>query len=476
MALRQLLRRRPLGVAAGLGVGIRLLWVLLGTGTDRFTMPDSSQYVDLAGRMGAFTATSTPDLQLLSLYRPPAYPAFLWLSSLGDPSRVLLIVLVQVLVGGLVNVALCYRLGDLVAGRAVATVAALLLAVDPVSVSHSLLIASEVLTTTFVIGGLVLIAEAQRRPRLRDRALLAAAAGGALGLGSLVRPVALYLIPLGIVLALVAPGAVAAADGERRRRPLATPASWATAGALLLGAAIPAGAWMARNQAISGRPLYSTVQGENLVLYGAGAAAAERGQIRLRYADGGTADPSINSVDPGIGPRADRAAARALGLDPDRVPASVRLSPRFAAETDRALSAEGLDLLVHHPRGIVIVGAYGGARMLLLPGASANVDQLRPSLRVGPVRALVWAWAIGWVVLVDVGAVVGAFVLRRRTSGWSLALIVVPLIYYLLASAGTFAYVRFRVPVSPLLCILAAAAVVWVDDRRRRQGSGEPSS
>lgn len=467
MRLRSL-DRRLLAVCA-VGAGLRLGWVLLGTGTDRFLFFDAPDYLTLSEQFPGYLAGGpNSTVEVMSLWRTPLYPAFQWLTSLGDPHRYLLIVIAQCLLGGVVNVALCHRVGRHLGGARVALVAATLLAVDPVSVSHSLYLGTETLAATTVLLAVLGLAT------LRDRApggptwWIAVGTGVAAALAALVRPTQLYLIPVLAVLALGTLRRRPAEEGAAGRRP---GAAWAVSGLLLVGALVPVVAWAARNHHVSTQWAFSTVQGENLMLYAEGALAAERGELRLRY-EGDDPRAGFDPESEGLIHRIDQQVLEDMGpdkVDERRLPTGHE--SEYYVRVDRKFGQEGLRILRAHPRGTVVLGAYGSARILAAPGATANIDLLRPAFRTPVVRGVIWVWAIAWLVVAEGGALLGGVLLAARRRWWTAAVLVVPLAYCVLVSAGPFAYVRFRVPVSPLLCVLAAFAVTWLLERR-----GEPEA
>ena len=59
-------------------------------------------------------------------------------------------------------------------------------------------------------------------------------------------------------------------------------------------------------------------------------------------------------------------------------------------------------------------------------------------------------------------AMVGLTVALRRRDGGAVALLLVPMVFYLLISAGPQMYARFRVPVAPLICVLAGVGAVRI--------------
>lgn len=450
-----------------MGLGLRLAWILAGSGQDRFLMGDSASYLDLATSFPGSLWPEDPALQTMSVYRTPGYPIFLWFASLGDPSRLAHVVLVQAVIGGVANVWLCHRLADRIFGSRVAFAAALLLAVDPVSISHSLLIVTETICTTFLLAGSLNLERSRRATRTRAALGPALAAGALLGAGALVRPVLLYLIPIMAVWALWS------RLRERSTATLAPAASFGVALLFLLGAVVPTGAWLTRNRALTGRWVYSTVQGQDLLDYGIGAAAAERGGLRLRYEPTDPGDLALAREAEAVLASVQVEADAALAARGDRAASAVEV--RRMAEMDAVSSRRGIELLADHPRGAAMLGAYGATRLLVAPGATQNISQLHPKLRAAPIRWGIWIWASLWVLVVNLGAVAGLAFLRTARRPWQPMLLVLPLAYYLAASSGSLAHARFRIVISPILCILAASALLAATDRVHRRSRGARS-
>ncbi len=78
---------------------------------------------------------------------------------------------------------------------------------------------------------------------------------------------------------------------------------------------------------------------------------------------------------------------------------------------------------------------------------------------------------VGLLGLTYLGALVGLIILVQRRAEFSLALLLLPIAYFLLIP-GAPSHPRFRVPVMPYVCLLAGAGLVavwqWVRRRLRR--------
>lgn len=415
-----------------LGVGLRILLVLTGSGTARFTFADSDSYLIVADALPR--ALWSPDAAVVTstLWRTPVYPAFLWAT--GGSSHLTLVALVQCLVGGALNVWLVHRLGRLLLGPTAALVAAVICAVDPAALGQTLLIATETLTTTWLLLLLLATATLLRRADAGQPLLLAAAAaGGAGALLALTRPNLLLLIP--------ATAALVALAG--RRRP-----SVVAAATLLAVGLVPVGAWIARNDHVAGSPVLSTVAGQNLVDFGFAATAHDQGRIGFWTTDAQRVSRAVASLP----------ETRGLTTPVDGDTASVA--------TDRAWRGEGWAALRSHPRGALTVVIATSTKTALAPGTGL----LSPHL---PDRAQRWladplrVAGAAFIVAVDLAALAGVVDLVRRRRWRDLWLLVGTLAIYLASSMGPWFSVRFRVPILPIVALLAGAGVAWARGRPR---------
>lgn len=65
-------------------------------------------------------------------------------------------------------------------------------------------------------------------------------------------------------------------------------------------------------------------------------------------------------------------------------------------------------------------------------------------------------------VLMSIASCIGAYALARAREWRRLSLVTVPLLYMLIIGSGQEAWARFRVPLEPLLAILAAMGVLHI--------------
>lgn len=303
-------------------------------------------------------------------------------------------------------VALTFGLGRrLFPERAVAPVAAGLIAVHPAFVAYSGVLASEPLYTTLTLGGLVLLADTER-PRSGWAGLL-------FGVATLVRPQAL-LLPF-LALAVRRPGLAA--------RPLGL--ACAVAAGMMALVLAP---WLARNQAVFGQFVFvSTNGGDNLLIgHHPGATGRYRNPLEIEPRLSGLSEPQRDSS-------SRRLAVGHLRRDPGSVArtAPAKLEATFLSGTDAAYWAFQTEKGLLRTPGVgddkprfLTFRAYGQAFAPAL-ALAAVVGSLLALARRRPVPAVIWVW-IGYTALIAV-----AF----------------------------FGNPRFGVPVAPLLALAAAQGV-----------------
>lgn len=361
------------------------------------------------------------------LFRTPGYPAFLaaTIAVLGD--SIWRSLAAQVVVS-LLTIVLTWLLARELLSERAALVAALVAALDPPTNTHAVIYLTEtVFTAVFALGCLGVWRAARR-----DSAAWAAAGGLALGLSVLVRPIALYIGPLGAVLLALA------ARGPLARRALLA------ALALILSLAPPL-AWMARNASNGAGFILTCIEGQNLLYYRAAPVLAD---------------------------------VRGIGWEPAMAELKAEMKKRAAGAPENGqvesahAKALALETLRAHPAATARMLAEGVARFWAAPG-NADLMLLLGVIELGhqarwPERGPAWlqalAYALGVAAQVVHLAILalaawGAASFARRGRWLELLFTVGLLVAFTVLSAGPGAYARFRVPVVPLLALLAAAAV-----------------
>ncbi len=217
-------RRRRLGFGVLLGVIVLIGIVIRAVYIVRFApsqhiFPDSfwyyaqaknlragDGYIDIARQLGAFNGHADIAGKRPTAYWPPLFPMLLaaWQTVVGDSIRE------SQLLGcltGAATVGLTGLLGRAVVSRAVGLVAAGLVAISPFIIAVDGSLMSETLYLPLVILALLFAARARERPTAWSWILL----GATIGLASLARGDALFLIPVVMI-----PAAILTRDSWRQ--------------------------------------------------------------------------------------------------------------------------------------------------------------------------------------------------------------------------------------------------------------------
>lgn len=417
------------------------LWINLAGTPGASLRPDSFSYLapaDSLLREGRFLGIDgAADAQ-----RTPAYPLFLSAHRWFSPSH---------LWPGLTQCVLEAATAVLTAAAAarltahpLAWTAGFFYAFDPVAAAHAPLLITEALFGFLLTSCVFLLLRA-------ESGKLAAAGGAALGIAVLTRPVALYLyLPWTLALAFF--------WGFRR---------WVWAAVFFIFAAAPPGLWCLRNAAVFGSFEFSSMSGMNLYFWeGAAVLAAVEGRpfaevrARLEKEDALTAP-----VGEGPFEASRRRRSLAAGIFAEHPAVMLRL---HAVAAVKMLAGPGLDLLAE----------------VLWPGRPLPAASITPAHRLAGsgTRALLRERPVLWGLLALTMALLaalyalaawGAWLLWRKRR-WAALVVAVPTAYLLAISSWSFAYYRFRLPMMPLLAILAAG-VLLRDKNCAPSGAGRSS-
>lgn len=419
---RSIAARPDLSVVVAAAV-TRIFVLVVALGHHRnFIGGDTDEYLAMADAPSGYWDDLARNWDL-GFKRTPGYP--LLLAPVRAASHSLPVSgLVQVLIGVLAAW-LTFRAGRRLAGPTVGLLAGLWVAIDPATVVQ----ATVLLTETPFSALLALTVYCSTRSIREASWRWAAGAGLALGYATLVRPISLYL-PLVLVPATVA---VIRRD-HRFARAL-------TVGAVLLGSFLFfVGAWVVRNQATSGVATFSTVQGVNMLDYRAVGSIAEDEHISME-----TARQQVQ-----------QAFRRRLKPDMN------------AAEISQVQTALGGQLIQEHPAGYIAQAAKGLMRTLIGP-ERGEARALADPLPGGDLlyRALLLGGAVSALAM-SLGSLAGSLIALRRRDWTVLAAAALPLAYLLIVGSGVESDARFRIPLTPVMTILGAYALVHL--RRRRRG------
>ena len=421
-------------VVAAAGVRLLLLGAALArTGSGVIASGDTASYLEPGRNLllhGRFITGALPEID-----RTPGYPLFLALFSLIGPATA---ALAQVLLSAF-TVLLVWRLARAVfAGERVALLAAWLFAFEPVSVIYSVRLLPETLFLALMLLSLERLAVF-----LRDRNLFVLAQAG-LGLASatFVRPVSYYL-PVALALGLFA--ALARVPGLR----------WKASAVLLLSVLPWLAAWQVRNKIETGFSGFSSIVARNLYFYQAAEVEA-----RVEH------KPFIE-VQSGLGyPDEQRYLARhpeQAGWDQARRVEFMR------SEAERVLRAHSGTALKVQLEGAAVVTFTPCASELLRLLEAYPQDGPKRVVSEGPLRSALWLarahpWAAALMAVLE-AVLLGLYLLAARgvLSGCArreaLGLLLGVSLYFLAVSGGAQAVGRYRLPVMPVVCLLAAAGL-----------------
>ncbi|HUY88628.1 MAG TPA: glycosyltransferase family 39 protein [Pirellulales bacterium] len=443
-----------IGGVLALALTVRLAIAALGCafaqGGPLVREPDSPSYIRAAEALvetGRFGKSGEPEL-----VRAPGYSLLLtvgvWLGRVDAATIALQIGL------GCLTAWLLYRIGLVVFERAdCALAAALLYACEPLSALYASKLLSETLFTTTIAAAMLFALRFIRGQATLDLCLSAALVAGA----AFVRPIAYFL-----------PFALAALyvfwlwkGSESKQRLLLQTLAFVC---LAFG---PLVVWQARNYAVAGYPRFSAISDINLYFYqAAGALSAER-------------EAPVREVQ------------RELGYGDER--AYLRLHPEqrswSQAERLEFLHDEAVSIIREHPGAMLRAHLAGIRDMLTDPGTNAYLhffrideSQKRPQPRGGD--ASIWsrlrrafrekprtatvhtslsAILFGYYALAIWGAICCRFWRNAR-----LAFVLAVGCYLLALSGGPAAYHRFRLPLVPVVCLLAGCGLAALWSSRKR--------
>jgi hypothetical protein len=383
-------RSLDLGIILAVAAVTNLVYFYCSNGD--YFYPDSITYLGPAKMLlsghGFSIEPGLPDL-----LRTPVYPLFL--AAFG--ARVVTVIVFQHLLNVALAVAIYFF--ALRQGRFAAIAAALIFAIDPVSIHYANKVLTETLFTALLFIVFVLAGRAPAMTGLMTGVLV------------LTRPVAIaYFVVLAIV------------RGWRR----------ATALFVVAALVLPL-AWMVRNRIAGGAFTISTIGAANLLEYRAAGAMA--------IADEGDFDQDLVTEQHDLEQEVnDRIEAKEQTDD---------VSPAVRAKHYRALAWR---VILQHPFAFTLLTLRG----LLVNTFDSDWDAVMIVSRLD--SRIIQIALDAFVTLVSALAVLGVIALWRCDR--PLALLIAGTVgYFLLISAGGEAEARFRVPVVPQIAIAAACGL-----------------
>jgi 4-amino-4-deoxy-L-arabinose transferase-like glycosyltransferase len=396
---------------AAVALALRLaLFAPAAAHPERLTIDgDSLEYVMLAQNLAAghgFSLAERPPYNP-DVRRTPVFPSVLAgvATIAGRDLRVAAMFGLLCSVAAIVVVAaLAARLFGDAAGR----LAGFLLAIDLSSATYATQVLTEPLFTVLML--LAVLASVDRR---RGDATTGASAGVLAGLAALCRPIGLFLA------AALLPAAWWRARGDRRR----------TATVLVMAAVVSAaaaGAWTLRNARVSGVATFTSQVATNAYFHRAAYVAARLEHRRVED----VRDQWMREFEASSGGWSQ-------------------------AQRIAWMNEHGRTLILSHPLVYAAAFAAGIARMFkpdrdILP---ALLGVAHDSSTWSVISVVAWAQ----LAIVYALAACGTWILLKRSA--ATAFVPLGLVVYFLFLAGPEMYPRFRVPVMPALCMLAAAAL-----------------
>lgn len=366
--------------------------------------------VNLA-RHGVFSEASAPDLHPIS-FRTPGYPAFLAVFFFVFGAGAYIPAILNLILLGATGIGVARLARKLGASEPVAWLAAALVSMHPMSLYWAVQVYTDTLFVALLVWALVGVIEGIRAP-VSGCWLIAGAACAALL--PLVRPLGIYLLPLfGIPL-------IAGNLGVRRWLPL------------VVVLALPTGAWMARNRAQFGEFYFCEIGAWNLRYAHMNAVIAEEENLNYSEMWANTFKetyPLIYRPQVSPGTLAKQWQSDAIAIARKHPGATVRIALRNL----RPLFAPGVtDWGVHKgmpydgvtkPNLAALIGLFEGALLLAAGVLAIRAATLK---RGGERRALLY-----------VAVVCGALIALSLPAGYMTA-------------------PRFRLPIWPLIVVIAAA-------------------
>ncbi len=420
--------------AAALRLGLLAIVVTRG-GVDVLNRGDTLSYL-IPGRNlilhGSFAEAGLPDIA-----RTPGYAIFLAFFSFAGPVAV---ALVQVTIS-VISVLLVWRLGQTVCEDAkISITAAWIFAFEPLSITYSILLLSETLFLALFLLSLIQLAEFIGRRQLPGLV----AVGCWLAAATFVRPVTYYLagaLAAGLFLALV--------RVPRLR--------WKAPAVLLISVLPWLAVWQIRNQVETGFAGFSSIEAHNLYFFSAGEvkATVEHRSLDQVDADLGYDDVALFvSTHPGTDGWSESHRLLFMRSQAGQV---IRAHPWVFLRTH----VQGMIRTVFNPGAAVPASLLGmpvdGSTFVREqaegPGAAAWQAVTRFPLQTALMAALA-----GILLGTYIFALLGA--LRWSAPSALLWLLLGVVAYFFAVSGGAVGEARFRLPVMPIICILAATGVV----------------
>ena len=434
-------RRRRWPLAAMLaGITLRVALMIaayLLTDTQVMTQGDTASYLEPGRNLilhGQYVSGGLPEID-----RTPGYPLFTTLTGMAF-DNVLLTVLAQIVLS-MLSLLLIRRTAERVfPNRGAGITAAWLYALEPISILYTVRLMPEtlfVLLLLAMVDRLLAFYETSKLSTLAVSGLLLAAA-------TYVRPVSYYLVfPLAAALVVTAPRS--------------TGLQWKASAVLLVSVLPWLAAWQQRNKAETGYSGFSSIVEQNLYFYQSAEVTAELAHISLAAEQKQLGYPDEPSY---------------LAVHPEQKNWSPTQRLHYMrSQSVQILAQHSLLYLKTHFAGVGVVAFTPCATELLqllhlypqddqMPQWILNqgiINSLAQVMRTHPGVTIIMGWFELILLLYYALAICG--ILRSRGERVPLILLIGIALYFLLISGGAQAVGRYRLPVIPEVCILAAGGL-----------------
>jgi 4-amino-4-deoxy-L-arabinose transferase-like glycosyltransferase len=407
------------------------------TGTQVMTQGDSASYLEPGLNLilhGRYVGGGLPEID-----RTPGYPLFTMLTGMAL-NNVLLTVLAQIVVS-MLSLLLVWRIAERVfPNRGAGTTAAWLYALEPISILYSVRMMPEtffVLLLLAMIDRLLSFYETGKLSTLSVTGLLLAAA-------TYVRPVSYYLVfPLAVALVVTAPRG----RGYRWKAPVV----------LLLSVLPLLAAWQLRNKVETGYSGFSSIVEQNLYFYQSAEVTAELDHIPLGAEQKKLGYPDELSY---------------LAVHPEQRHWSLTQRLNYMrSQSLQILAQHRLLYLKTHFKGVGVVAFTPCATEFLqllhlypqdeqMPRRIMNegvVSSFERVMRAHPGVTVIMALFELVLLAYYASAIYG--ICFGRGERVPLILLIGLSLYFLLISGGAQAVGRYRLPIMPEICILAAGGL-----------------
>ncbi|MDQ7783372.1 MAG: glycosyltransferase family 39 protein [Desulfomonilaceae bacterium] len=397
-----------------------------------FHNPDTMEYVLPAKSLlngGSYAVDGVPEI-----VRTPGYSLLLVPGILLGHLE-LVTILLQV-TAGVFTVFLVYKLGMVLWQDArVAVTAAALYAVEPLAITYASFLFTETFFTTFLTAGGLFLVRNLTTGRTRDAAI----AGGLLAAAAYVRPIAMFLpFPIACAMILFDP------RGKRlSRRSLAQPIAFLAVFVILV---VP---WQVRNYVHTGYFGFSAISDHNLHFSTQAAILAHETGVPFL-----TVQERMGFTDPDV----------YFGLHPEQREWS-------QAEIAQWRKREGINAILQYPRTYVLLALEAAVWAIRDTAASGYITlfAVDPSSSWGSIASMTLKGACAVLLLGYYFFAGVAVVYRGIFRDARIACMVVVCAYFILTAAATgIGFARFRLPIMPILCALAAYGIPVAMERMRR--------